>query len=116
LHDENSRADVTINLRFSQSSRTSLDDLKSLNLKGTNGNLVPLSSLVKTETAIADTSIYHKNLQPVVYVLGDVSGRVESSVYAMLNLQPQIDFPNMEGDSKSVIHLTCIPAKTRRLI
>ena len=46
---------------------------------------------MKTETAIADTSIYHKNLQPVVYVLGDVSGRVESSVYAMLNLQPQID-------------------------
>jgi len=91
LHDENAREDVAINLRFSQSSRTSLDDLKALNLKGTNGNLVPLSSLVKTETTTADTSIYHKNLQPVVYVLGDVSGRVESSVYAMLNLQPQIN-------------------------
>lgn len=91
LHDENAREDVTINLRLGQSSRTSLDDLKALNLKGTNGNLVPLSALVKTENAIADTSIYHKNLQPVVYVLGDVSGRVESAVYAMLNLQPKID-------------------------
>lgn len=91
LHDENAREDVAINLRFGQSSRTSLDDLKSLNLKGANGNLVPLSALVKTETTTADTSIYHKNLQPVVYVLGDVSGRVESAVYAMLNLQPQID-------------------------
>ena len=91
LHDENAREDVTINLRFSQSSRTNLDDLKALNVKGANGNLVTLSSLVKTETATVDTSIYHKNLQPVVYVLGDVSGRVESSVYAMLALQPQID-------------------------
>jgi multidrug efflux pump subunit AcrB len=91
LHDENAREDVAINLRFSQSSRTQLDDLKSLNLKGTNGNLVPLSALIKTETTTADTSIYHKNLQPVVYVLGDVSGRVESAVYAMLNLQPKID-------------------------
>lgn len=91
LHDENAREDVAINLRFSQSSRTNLEDLKSLNLKGTNGNLVPLSELVKTETTITDTSIYHKNLQPVVYVLGDVSGKVESAVYAMLNLQPQID-------------------------
>lgn len=91
LHDENAREDVAINLRFSQSNRTSLEDLKSLNLKGANGNLVPLSTLVKTETAIADTSIYHKNLQPVVYVLGDVSGKVESAVYAMLNLQPKID-------------------------
>ncbi|HEY9644586.1 MAG TPA: efflux RND transporter permease subunit, partial [Coleofasciculaceae cyanobacterium] len=91
LHDENAREDVAINLRFTPSSRTSLADLKSLNLKGANGNLVPLSALVKTETAIADTSIYHKNLQPVVYILGDVSGRVESAVYAMLNLQPAID-------------------------
>ncbi|XGV97948.1 MAG: efflux RND transporter permease subunit [Leptolyngbya sp. BL-A-14] len=91
LHDEKAREDVAINLRFSQSSRTSLDDLKALNLKEANGNLVPLSALVKTETTTADTSIYHKNLQPVVYVLGDVSGRVESAVYAMLNLQPQID-------------------------
>jgi multidrug efflux pump subunit AcrB len=90
LHDENAREDVSIHLRFRSSSRTSLDDLKSLNLKGANGNLVPLSTLVKTETTTADTSIYHKNLQPVVYVLGDVSGRVESAVYAMLNLQPQI--------------------------
>lgn len=91
LHDENAREDVAINLRFNQSSRTSLDDLKSLNVKGANGNLVPLSTLLQTDTAIADTSIYHKNLQPVVYVLGDVSGRVESAVYAMLNLQPKID-------------------------
>lgn len=91
LHDENAREDIAINLRFGQSSRTSLEDLKSLNLKGVNSNLVPLSALVKTETTTADTSIYHKNLQPVVYVLGDVSGRVESAVYAMLNLQPQID-------------------------
>jgi multidrug efflux pump subunit AcrB len=91
LHDENAREDVAIHLRFGQSSRTSLEDLKALNLKGANGNLVPLSALVKTETTTADPSIYHKNLQPVVYVLGDVSGRVESAVYAMLNLQPQID-------------------------
>jgi multidrug efflux pump subunit AcrB len=91
LHDENAREDVAINLRFSPSSRTSLDDLKALNLKGATGNLVPLSALVKTETTTADTSIYHKNLQPVVYVLGDVSGKVESAVYAMLSLQPQID-------------------------
>jgi multidrug efflux pump subunit AcrB len=66
LHDENAREDVAINLRFGPSSRTSLDDLKSLNLKGETGNLVPLGALVKTETTTADASIYHKNLQPVV--------------------------------------------------
>jgi multidrug efflux pump subunit AcrB len=112
LHDENSREDVAINLRFSQSSRTSLEDLKALNVKGANGNLVPLSSLVKTETATVDTSIYHKNLQPVVYVLGDVSGRVESSVYAMLALQPQIDKLTPPTGEKIKTYLTEQPPTT----
>lgn len=112
LHDENAREDVAINLRLSQSSRTSLNDLKSLNLKGANGNLVPLSSLVKTEPAIADTSIYHKNLQPVVYVLGDVSGKVESSVYAMLNLQPKIDKLIPATGAKIQTYLTEQPPTT----
>jgi len=112
LHDENSREDVAINLRLSQSSRTSLEDLKALNVKGANGNLVPLSSLVKTETATVDTSIYHKNLQPVVYVLGDVSGRVESSVYAMLALQPQIDKLTPAVGAKIQTYLTEQPPTT----
>jgi multidrug efflux pump subunit AcrB len=91
LHDDNSREDIAINLRFNQQSRTSLEDLKSLKIKSNNGSFVPLNTLINTETTTADYSIYHKNLQPVVYVTGDVSGRVESAVYAMLNLQPKID-------------------------
>ena len=31
-------------------------------------------------------SLYHKNLQPVTYVTGDVAGRVESPVYAILQM------------------------------
>jgi len=112
LHDENAREDVNINLRFAQTSRTSLDDLKSLNLKGINGNLVPLSALVNTETTIADYSIYHKNLQPVVYVMGDVSGRVESAVYAMLNLQPEIDKLIPASGTKIETYLTEQPPTT----
>ena len=103
---------MAINLRFGPSSRTSLDDLKSLNLKGETGNLVPLGALVKTETTTADASIYHKNLQPVVYILGDVSGRVESAVYAILNLQPQIDQLAPATGTQVQTYLTAQPSTT----
>ena len=33
-----------------------------------------------------DKSIYHKNLMPVTYVIGDVAGGVESPVYAILKM------------------------------
>jgi len=45
--------------------------------------LVPLRELVKIEKTITDKSIYHKNLMPVTYVIGDVAGTIESPVYAI---------------------------------
>ena len=38
------------------------------------------------EHTITDKSIYHKNLMPVTYVIGDVAGVVESPVYAILKM------------------------------
>ncbi|MEZ5329765.1 MAG: efflux RND transporter permease subunit [Verrucomicrobiales bacterium] len=48
--------------------------------------LVPLSELVNIESGVIDKSIYHKNLMPVTYVLGDVAGSKESPVYAILEM------------------------------
>jgi len=47
---------------------------------------VPLRELVTVERTITDKSIYHKNLMPVTYVIGDVAGVVESPVYAILKM------------------------------
>jgi multidrug efflux pump subunit AcrB len=41
---------------------------------------------VTVERTITDKSIYHKNLMPVTYVIGDVAGVVESPVYAILKM------------------------------
>ena len=48
--------------------------------------LVPLGELVNLETSVIDKSIYHKNLMPVTYVIGDVAGSKESPVYAILEM------------------------------
>ncbi|RMF83761.1 MAG: efflux RND transporter permease subunit, partial [Nitrospirae bacterium] len=47
--------------------------------------LVPLSELVKVVPATASKSIFHENLQRVIYVVGDVAGRNASPVYALIN-------------------------------
>jgi multidrug efflux pump subunit AcrB len=41
---------------------------------------------VKVEQTSVEQSIYHKNLMPVTYVIGDVAGMVESPVYAILQM------------------------------
>ncbi len=88
LHLPREKEDVEIVVRLPQSLRTSPEDLLALRVRGANpaGPLVPLRELVKVEMSLVDKSIYHKNLMPVTYVIGDVAGVVESPVYAILKM------------------------------
>jgi len=85
LHQATEKEDVAIVARLPESTRSTVPDLLALNVRG-----VALGELVRVEETVADHSIYHKNLQPVVYVTGDVGGAEESPVYAILKLNKQI--------------------------
>jgi multidrug efflux pump subunit AcrB len=112
LHEPREKEDVNIVLRLPQANRTLPEELLALRLRsgdanglpepGVAGNspLVPLRELVSIERTNADKSIYHKNLMPVTYVIGDVAGTVESPVYAILNMNRslrQIDMKEFGG-------------------
>ncbi len=84
------REDVCINLRLSQADRSTIRDLKDVYIHAANGRMVPLSELVKVKRTVDPKWIYHKNLLPVVYVTGEVSGREESPVYAILKMKKKI--------------------------
>jgi multidrug efflux pump subunit AcrB len=55
------------------------------------GALVPLSELTEVQQDTIEKTIYHKNLKRVVYVTGDVAGKEESPVYAILSLAKPLD-------------------------
>ncbi|MBI3928408.1 MAG: efflux RND transporter permease subunit [Armatimonadetes bacterium] len=90
LHDPRSREDVPLRLAFERTSRSGIDALRSIRLPDAAGELVPLSSLVTVSEETAETSIYHKNLMPVVYIIGDVSGGLDSPLYNMFAMGPEI--------------------------
>jgi multidrug efflux pump subunit AcrB len=83
LHDPDAREDVPIVLRLPREARGSLDALQSL---GVGPGNVPLGELTRPELVEEEQSVYHKNLQPVTYVTGDVAGDIESPVYAILQM------------------------------
>jgi len=90
LHAPREKEDVAIVVRLPVDQRSSVGDLLAVRVAAPNGTLVPLGELVKATPATEDTSIYEKNMQRVVYVLGDVAGAEESPVYAILNMNPAI--------------------------
>ena len=98
LHLPREKEDVNIVLRLPLANRTLPEELLALRLRSGDANalpepgvstgapLVPLRELVSIEHTNTDKSIYHKNLMPVIYVIGDVAGAVESPVYAILKM------------------------------
>ena len=91
LHSDAEKEDVPLTVRLDRAARSDLSQLQNLKIAGRSGRLVALSEFVRSEKTIADKSIYHKNLMPVTYVTGDVAGAMESPVYAILKLGPEID-------------------------
>jgi multidrug efflux pump subunit AcrB len=89
LHAPREKENVDIVLQLPRAGRTTPEELLALRVRSDvnpSAPLVPLRELVKVEQTTVDKSIYHKNLMPVTYVIGDVAGVVESPVYAILNM------------------------------
>jgi multidrug efflux pump subunit AcrB len=90
-HQPNEKEDVDIVLEVPRADRSSMTGLGEIRVASASGVLVPLSELTHVETGAIETSIYHKNLKRVVYVTGDVAGKEESPVYAILALSKPLD-------------------------
>ncbi|MDD2989067.1 MAG: efflux RND transporter permease subunit [Zoogloea sp.] len=58
------------------------------------GTLVPVSELVEVLPATREQVIYHKDLLPVVYVTGDMGGKLDSPLYGMFDIRSRLkDMP-----------------------
>jgi len=105
VHDENARGDVPIVLQLSRADRGSLDAIRAVRVLGTRP--VALGELAVVRRSVEPPSRYHKNLQPVTYVVGDVAGAAESPVYAIFQMNRalgQIQLP--EGYAFEVFNAT----------
>ena len=90
-HMPREREMVPIRLQLPREARFDLGALDGLQLQNRMGTLIPMSQLVDVERTTIPQEIYHKNLQRVVYVVGDVAGSEESPVYAMFKLNKALD-------------------------
>jgi multidrug efflux pump subunit AcrB len=114
LHQPREREDVPILLRLPQSARAGIQRLKSLKLLSADGRMVPVSSLIHVRKTPPDLNIFHKNLMPVVYVLGDVAGVKESPVYAILEMKNKINAIPLPEGYRVVQNYAHLPSSDRK--
>ena len=90
VHLDREREAVPIFMQMPLSARSYPETLKSMTVPSSTGGAIPISELVKTRYGIEEKTIYHKNLQRVTYVTGDVAGTEESPIYAILKMREAI--------------------------
>jgi len=89
LHMPDQRQPLHIKLILPRESRSSMSTLTQIPLATADGKMVPLAELVAVAQTPAAQSIYHKNLDPVVYVIAEVAGR--PPVETILGMQKRLD-------------------------
>src|SRR5579864_653957 len=91
LHVPDAREDIPIQVRLDRPGRSSIDGLAGMKLPNAEGGQVSLREVTRVKQTTSDKSVYRKNMQPVVYVTGDVGGEEESPVYAIMKMNAAID-------------------------
>ena len=97
LMDGRARYAVPVRLRLPAGDQASLDQLLSLRVRARDGALVPLSAVVTVHQAGWEKAIYHKDLLPYAYVMGDDAGRTDSPLYGMFAMVSKLRHATLDG-------------------
>ena len=90
LHDAQSKLPVPVRLQLPQVSQVGLDQILALPMRAANGRLVPLSELVQVEHGVIDKPLFTKDLMSVSYVFGDMAGKLDSPLYGLFAIRPNL--------------------------
>ena len=76
--------------------------LSDLPIPGPRGSTLPLAELGSFERIEEDPIIYHKDLRPLEYVVGDAVGRLGAPIYPMLEVDEKLqDYVTPDGQTLS---------------
>jgi multidrug efflux pump subunit AcrB len=86
-----SRETVPVRVRLSAADRASRERRLALRVDSPAGGQVSIGDLARVERVPEPQPLTRKDLKPVVYVMGDLAGEMESPVYAILALDKKLD-------------------------
>jgi multidrug efflux pump subunit AcrB len=101
VHNAASKFEIPVRVTLPAEKQSSLDALLKLKVRsrmnGNAGQLVPVSELVEVRESPREKTIYHKDLLPVVYVFGDMGGKLDSPLYGMFDARGGIAGKSLDG-------------------
>jgi len=102
IHGSGAKYEIPVRITLPPERQSHIDELLKLNVRGADGKLVPLSELVEVVPSEREKTIYHKDLLPVVFVVGDTGGKLDSPLYGLFGMRGELkDKPLEQGGTLS---------------
>jgi multidrug efflux pump subunit AcrB len=90
VHDGDAKYEIPVRIVLPAERQNSIDQLLKLKLRGREGQLVPVSEVVEIKRTLREKVVYHKDLLPVVFVTGDMGGKLDSPLYGMFDIRSKL--------------------------
>ncbi|MFZ1324747.1 MAG: efflux RND transporter permease subunit [Candidatus Contendobacter sp.] len=97
LHSESAKYPIPLRLRLPVADQAAAASVLALKTRSQSGQLTPLSEVVNLETSQRENAIYHKDLLPVVFVFGDMAGKLDSPLYGMFEIFGHLQQRDING-------------------
>lgn len=104
LHIAQQKHPVPIRLQLQEGAKIDLEQVLNMKLQSETGQSVPVSELVTIKRGKIDAPIIHKNMIPMVMVIADMAGPLDSPLYGMFDMAGKIDGDGGLGFDQHYIH------------
>ena len=104
LHIAQQKHPVPIRLQLQEGAKIDLEQVLNMKLQSQTGQSVPVSELVTIKRGKIDAPIIHKNMIPIVMVVADMAGPLDSPLYGMFDMAGKIDGDGGLGFDQHYIH------------
>lgn len=91
LHKPMQKRPVPIRLELPEVDKLDLTSVLNLRLDSLHGGTVPVAELVTIRKGQIDAPIIHKNMIPMIMVIADMAGPLDSPLYGMFEMAADID-------------------------
>lgn len=91
LHKPMQKRPVPIRLELPEAGKLDLTSVLNLRLDSLHGGTVPVAELVTIRKGQIDAPIIHKNMIPMIMVIADMAGPLDSPLYGMFEMAADID-------------------------
>ncbi|HMX69554.1 MAG TPA: efflux RND transporter permease subunit [Accumulibacter sp.] len=97
LHNSTAKFEIPVRISLPAEEKGSLDNLLDLRVRARSGRLVAVSELVEVRSVAREKTVYHKDLLPVVYVVADMGGKLDSPLYGMFAARSELAGRPLDG-------------------